>query len=337
MNTDNLSVFIGVHRCSLNKIKIWTIAKKPDIASLIYLRRYLLFHHSKAVFSISIQQKQYKTYILTHETANSQLEVVPERGGIITRWRLQEQEILYLDAERFANPELSVRGGIPILFPICGNLPENTYTYNGKHYTLKQHGFARDLPWQVTDQVTQDAVILSLTLNSNEQTQAVYPFDFQLIFDYRIQGNTLEIQQQYTNLSLEAMPFSFGFHPYFFTQDKTQLQFEIPAQEYQDQRSKKIHSFAGQFDFNQDEIDVAFKQPASQSASVIDNSRKLQLTLEYDNIFSTLVFWTLKGKDFYCLEPWSAPRNAINTGEHLTVLQPGATCTANVRILAKFF
>ncbi len=289
------------------------------------------------MFSISIQQQQYKTYILTDETADSQLEVVPERGGIITRWRTQGQEILYLDTERFANPELSVRGGIPILFPICGNLPENSYTYNGKQYTLKQHGFARDLPWQVTDQVTQHAASFTLTLNSNEQTRAVYPFDFQIAFSYKIQGNTLEIQQQYTNLSLEAMPFSFGFHPYFFIQDKTQLEFEIPAQEYQDQRSKATHSFDGKFDFNQDEIDVAFKQLGSQSPSVSDHSRKLKLTLEYDNIFSTLVFWTLKGKNFYCLEPWSAPRNAINTGEHLTVLQPGATCAASVRILAKIF
>ncbi|BAZ68114.1 aldose 1-epimerase [Fischerella sp. NIES-4106] len=289
------------------------------------------------MFSISIQQQQYKTYILTDETANSQLEVVPERGAIITRWRVQGQEILYLDTERFANPELSVRGGIPILFPICGNLPENSYTYNGKQYILKQHGFARDLPWQVTDQVSQNAASFTLTLNSNEQTRAVYPFDFQISFSYKIQGNSLEIQQQYTNLSLEAMPFSFGFHPYFLIQDKTQLEFEIPASEYQDQRSKETHCFDGKFDFNQDEIDVAFKQLGSQSASVSDNSRKLKLTLESDNIFSTLVFWTLKGKDFYCLEPWSAPRNAINTGEHLTILQPGATCAASVRILAKFF
>lgn len=82
---------------------------------------------------------------------------------------------------------------------------------------------------------------------------------------------------------------------------------------------------------------MAFKELGSQSASVNDNSRKLTLTLESDNIFSTLVFWTLKGKNFYCLEPWSATRNAINTGENLTILQPGATCAASVKISAKFF
>jgi galactose mutarotase-like enzyme len=81
------------------------------------------------VFAIAVNKDQYETYTLTDDSAESKLEVVPERGGIITGWQVKGKEILYLDAERFANPALSVRGGIPILFPICGNLPNNTYTY----------------------------------------------------------------------------------------------------------------------------------------------------------------------------------------------------------------
>ncbi len=289
------------------------------------------------MFTIALQQQQYKTYILSDETAGSQLEVVPERGGIITRWRVQGQEIFYLDTERFTNPDLSVRGGNPILFPICGNLPDNSYTHNGKQYTLKQHGFARDLPWEVTEQATQNQASLTLVLNSTEQTKAVYPFDFQVVFTYKLQGNTLEIQQEYKNLSSTQLPFSTGFHPYFSVKDKTQLKFEIPSHEYQDQRSKEIHRFNGNFDFNLDEIDVAFKELTSQSATVIDNSRKLKLTLDYGKEYPILVFWTLKGKDFYCLEPWTASRNSLNTGEHLTVLESGASYNASVRLTANFF
>ena len=289
------------------------------------------------MFAIALQEQQYKTYVLTDESTNSQLEVVPERGGIITKWRVNGEEIFYLDAERFTNPELSVRGGNPILFPICGNLPDNTYISQGKQYTLKQHGFARDLPWKVTDQVTQDKASLTVVLNSNEQTRAVYPFDFEVAFTYQMQGNILEVQQNYTNKSSEPMPFSFGFHPYFAISDKTQLEFEIPSSEYQDQKSKEIHSFNGNFDFNRDEIDVAFKQLTSQSATVTDHSRKLKLTLDYDDAFPILVFWTLKGKDFYCLEPWSAPRNSINSGEHVTILEPGASYSASFKLTANFF
>lgn len=287
------------------------------------------------MFTITVEQQQYKTYILSDESAGSQIEVVPERGGIITRWRMQDREIFYLDRERFTHPELSVRGGNPILFPICGNLPDNLYTHNGQRYTLKQHGFARDLPWEVTEEKTQGKASLTLALKSNEQTQAVYPFDWRLLFTYELQGNTLVIRQEYENLSSIPMPFSAGFHPYFLTGgEKSQLEFEIPSGQYQDQATKEIHSFDGGFDFNRDEIDVAFGDLTSQCAAVIDRSRQLKLTLDYDRIYSRLVFWTLKGKDFYCLEPWTAPRNAINTGENLTVLAPKASCTASVRLTA---
>ncbi|MBD2194133.1 MULTISPECIES: aldose epimerase family protein [Calothrix] len=289
------------------------------------------------MFSIATQQQQYKTYILSDETAGSQIEVVPERGGIITRWRVQGQEVLYLDAERFIHPDLSVRGGIPILFPICGNLPDNTYTYNGETYSLKQHGFARDLPWQVVDQLTSDRASLTLVLNSNEQTRAVYPFEFQLAFTYELQGNTLAIHQQYQNLSSVPLPLSMGFHPYFVTADKDQLEVSIPSREFQDQKTKQIHPFDGKFDFGLDEIDVAFKQLSSQSASVVDNSRKLSLTLDYGKEYPILVFWTVKGKEFYCLEPWSAPRNSLNSGEHLTVLEPGTSYQASVKLTGNFF
>ena len=267
------------------------------------------------------------------ETDRSRLEVLPERGGIITSWSVQGQEIFYLDKERLANPQLSVRGGVPILFPICGNLPDDTYTHNGKQYTLKQHGFARDLPWEP---VTQEKASLTLVLNSSEQTRAVYPFDFKVAFTYQLQDNSLEIRQQYTNLSSEPMPFSMGFHPYFLAPDKNQLQWEIPSQKYQTKNSKEIHSFDGKFDFNTEEIDVAFGQLSGTSTSVTDTNRQLKLTINYDQVFSTLVFWTVKGKDFYCLEPWSAPRNALNTGENLTVLQPKGELLTSIRLSAIF-
>lgn len=277
------------------------------------------------MFAIAQEQQQYTTYVLTDATAQSRLEVVPERGGIITRWQVQGRDLLYLDVERFAHPEQSVRGGIPILFPICGNLPGNTYTYNGQSYTLKQHGFARDLPWEVADQETQDGVSITLVLKSNDRTRAVYPFDFLLQFTYRLRNNSLELHQTYTNRSVEPMPFSTGLHPYFAVSDKTQLKFDIPATQYQDHISQTMQSFSGHFDFEQDEIDVAFRDVSREFATVTDPSRKTRLTIDYDLVYSTLVFWTVKGKNYYCLEPWTGPRNALNTGENIIQLEPGAS------------
>jgi galactose mutarotase-like enzyme len=272
--------------------------------------------------TIQTEQRQYLTYVITRQDTPVLLEVVPERGGIITRWQVNNRDILYLDTDRFTDPSLSIRGGIPILFPICGNLPDNRYTDRGQTYTLKQHGFARDLPWQVIGQTLEPDPSITLQLVSNDQTRAVYPFEFELRFTYTLERNQLVIYQQYTNLSDRVMPFSTGFHPYFQVADKQQLTFDIPATTLQDQRAKTLHPFAGSFDFEQDEIDVAFQNLPQPTASVSDRNQGHRLTLSYSPQFSTLVFWTLKGKDFYCLEPWTAPRNALNTGENLLQLAP---------------
>jgi galactose mutarotase-like enzyme len=283
-------------------------------------------------FTITQKQNQYLTYCLKDEEADAYLEVVPARGGIITRWQICGEDILYLDRERFKEPNLSVRGGVPILFPICGNLPDNTYQHQGRNYTLKQHGFARDLPWQVSKQSTETAASLTLELNSNPATRQVYPFDFQLIFTYQLQGNSLKIHQKVINLSPEKMPFSIGFHPYFQVTDKTRLSFDIPSSQYLDQRSKTLHSYSGHFDFNLEEIDAAFPQITRHQSSFSDSYHQRQIILGYDDLYTTIVFWTLKDKNYICLEPWSAPRNALNTGEHLTYLEPQSSREAIVEM-----
>jgi len=287
-------------------------------------------------FTITETQKQYKIYSLSDSDADSHLEVVPERGGIVTQWSLKDREIFYLDKERFTHPDLSVRGGLPILFPLCGNLPDNTYSHNGKQYTLKQHGFARELPWEVTSNATENGASLSLVLNSSDATRTVYPFDFRVTFTYTLRANSLTVDQVYHNLSDETMPFSTGFHPYFQCGNKSLLEFDIPSGQYLDQKTKQIYSFAGKFDLEQEELDFAFGDLRSQSAKVKDHNRKLELSLEYDPTYVVLVFWTVRGKDFYCLEPWTAGRNSLNTGENLTLLAPHTSKTTSIKLTANF-
>ena len=287
------------------------------------------------MFEIAVEQQQYKTYILSDRNAQSQVAIAPERGAIITSWQIGEKEIFYLDKERFSDPSLSVRGGIPLLFPICGNLPDDNYSLDGKSYRLKQHGFARDLPWEVTDRSQEDSASLTLSLKSNEKTRTVYPFDFQLDFTYKLKGNTLELIYRHTNLSDRPMPFATGIHPYFLVTDKNKLEFDLPSSKYKIKSDSKVNDFSGKFDFSQDEIDFAFIDLSNNSASAIDRDRNLKLTLKYDSEYSTLVFWTVKGKDFYCLEPWSAPRDALNTGESILVAKPNETVETSISIIAE--
>jgi galactose mutarotase-like enzyme len=290
------------------------------------------------VYSITQSPEPYLTYHLKDEQSGAEAEIVPERGGILTRWRIAGppgrggSEILYMDEERFLDPSLTVRGGIPILFPICGNLPENTYSHAGQSYTLKQHGFARNLPWQVVDQDTEGQAALTLMLESDEQTLALYPFEFTLLFSYQLRDHQLTLKQHITNRSQEPMPFSVGFHPYFRVQEaaKPQLQMGIPAHELYDHLSQTSVPFTGTFDWTAPEIDVAFKSLSAQEATLTDPAAGRRLILTYDELFRTLVFWTVQGKPFFCLEPWTGPRNALITGEQLIRLSPGDSLETQV-------
>jgi galactose mutarotase-like enzyme len=288
------------------------------------------------VFAVALKTDPDAIYILSDTNTEARLEIVPDRGGLVTRWQVENQDLFYFDAERFANPELSVRGGIPILFPICGNLPNNSYDLDGKTYSLKQHGFARDLPWQVVDQGIKDAASLTLELNSSEATRSRYPFDFKLRFTFQLHGHILDLHQQFTNVSDQPMPFSTGLHPYFLVTDKSQLEFEIPATEYRDHLTGDIKPFAGSFDFSQNEIDLAFHGLTATAATVTDLNLKRRITLSWSEDYQRLVFWTVKGKDYYCLEPWTAPRNAMNTGEDRLTLEPQQTLETRVRFAVAF-
>ncbi len=288
------------------------------------------------MFAVALKTDHYPTYLLSDVDTDSRLEIVPDRGGLATRWQVGGQEIFYFDTERFANPELSVRGGIPILFPICGNVPDNQYSLHNQTYSLKQHGFARDLPWQVTGQGTAGAASLTLELVSSEATRSRYPFDFKLVFTFKLHGHILDLHQRFTNLSDQPMPFSTGLHPYFLVQDKSRLQFEIPATEYRNHLTGDIETFPGSFDFSQDEIDLAFHGLTGNAATVTDTYLNRRLTLSWSQDYTRLVFWTVSGKNYYCLEPWTAPRNAINTGEDLLTLDPQQTMETQVRLAVAF-
>ena len=131
------------------------------------------------------------------------------------------------------------------------------------------------------------------------------------------------------------MPFSTGIHPYFAVADKGQLTVELPSTRYQLKDDATVHSFGGAFDFDQEEIDFSFINLTGPAATVIDGDRQLKLTVGFDAHYSTLLFWTVKGKDFYCLEPWTGPRNAMNTGDHLLTVAPGETLETVITMTAE--
>ena len=96
---------------------------------------------------IKLSNKDQRIFVFKLDQ-NNYIKFCPERGGVITNWISDGKEILYFDEKRFMDKTKSIRGGIPILFPICGNLKPSNSVFGKDYLQLSQHGFARDLQWQ---------------------------------------------------------------------------------------------------------------------------------------------------------------------------------------------
>jgi galactose mutarotase-like enzyme len=271
----------------------------------------------------------FETHLLTNEKKDTFIEVVPERGGIISTFVVQDKPVFYLDKSTLTDRNKNIRGGIPILFPICGPLKNDTYFLSGQQYTMKQHGFARNSTWDVAEVSTaEDSASIKLELRDNDETYALYPFKFKLIYEYKLNGSTLSVNATYINHDEKPMPFYAGYHPYFQVEDKKQLEIEIPSQTYTETKNGSV--IDNQFNYEQDEINVFYHDLARNSFHITDPLKKWKIHVRFDPIYKHIVLWTLKGKDFICVEPWMAENDAFNSKEDLVFVQPGQQLKSNV-------
>lgn len=108
-------------------------------------------------------------------------------------------------------------GHAPLLFPHCGRILNSEYTYGGERYEMGIHGFARKMEFEL---VNQEADSLVFSLKPSEETKKIYPFDFELIAEYKIAENALFANFTVQNKDKKVLPFMFGWHPGFNLDDK---------------------------------------------------------------------------------------------------------------------
>ena len=110
-----------------------------------------------------------------------------------------------------ADPKIWKRHA-PVLFPIVGSLKDNQYIYDGKIYNMTQHGFARDMDFEVESQ-TKDSI--TFLLKDTPETLKKYPFKFELRVKYTLTDNLVEEKFVVTNQDEKEMIFGIGGHPAF--------------------------------------------------------------------------------------------------------------------------
>ncbi len=100
----------------------------------------------------------------------------------------------------------------PVLFPIVGGLKGGAYRVDGREYPMGQHGFARDMEFQLKSQVASE---IWFSLSSDEETLQKYPYPFLLELGYELTDRTVVVKWRVTNQAEAPIWFSIGGHPAF--------------------------------------------------------------------------------------------------------------------------
>lgn len=131
---------------------------------------------------------------------------VSEHGAELQSIRKDDYEYLWQ-----GNPEYWGRRS-PVLFPIVGSVWEKCFRVDGKVYEMGQHGFARDMDFEL---VSVGDTEVWYRLESSEKTLAAYPWPFVLEIGYRLEGSSVEVLWKVTNPGDTEMFFQIGAHPAF--------------------------------------------------------------------------------------------------------------------------
>lgn len=217
----------------------------------------------------------------------------------------------------------------PVLFPFVGSLKNKEYKWKNKSYSMGQHGFARDMDFNMKS-VSNDEIVFELA--SNDETKKIYPFEFCLNIGYKLQDRKLLVTWTVTNSGSGKLLFSIGGHPAFVcpvTDDEKQTDYYIMT----DAKEKIVCGLIGEgglLDRNKERVisldnDGAFRLTETlfdEDALIIDNKQVNMLSLASPdkNPYVTMKFdmplcgiWSpaKKNAPFICLEPWFGRCDAL--------------------------
>ncbi len=257
------------------------------------------------------------------------IKFCPKRGGLITKWVSEGKEILYFDEKRFIDKTKSIRGGIPILFPICGNLDIPNSLFGKNYMPLMQHGFARDLQWKHC--LNEKKNSLCLILQDNEKTKLLYPFNFELKIEVSLKINCLKFMINIKNKTNIEMPVNFGLHPYFNISDFKNLNFIDNPLSCYDQKNNFLRNTFDELKNINNGIDLLMY--TSGRSSFRDDFFKRQVTLIHPSPFDLGVIWSDPPRKMVCLEPWTSPRNSLDNGLRKILIPPNSSQILDASIL----
>ncbi len=219
----------------------------------------------------------------------------------------------------------------PVLFPIVGKLKDNFFIYNNQKYELPQHGFARDMKFDVVEKSEQS---LTFQLRSNSETKTKFPFEFVFEVTFVLEENKLYTEYKITNTSNEAVYASVGAHPGFNCPLLANESFEDYYLEFEKDMFSitKLNNglrtdVTSKLELNNKKLFLK-KELFDNDALVFENSQINRISLCSSKSNHKIILqcnnwpyfgiWTKKGNtQFVCLEPWYGIADSETTANEL--------------------
>lgn len=233
-------------------------------------------------------------------------------------------------------------GRSPVLFPIVGRAPQDHVSVEGKRAPMGQHGFARRSEFELAE---SGADFCRFVLTAGPTGRMVYPFEFELAVEHRVEGRRVKVTAEVSNKDERPMPFGIGFHPAFVwplpgcdglehrvvldnggEPDMVRLEGGLIAPEplpspfRQGELVLETAMFAGDA--------MIFPEGAGAGLRYAAGGKAVRMT--WENL-PNFALWSKVGAPFVCLEPWHGTAAVVGGSEEIgerpysVVLGPGAS------------
>lgn len=240
-------------------------------------------------------------------------------------------------------------GRSPILFPMVGRAPMDTISVGAERYQMGQHGFARRCAFTLVDEWRERC---TYRLEASEPTLAMFPFDFRLDVEHRLEGRAVIVSAIVSNRDSKIMPYGVGFHPAFA--------WPLPGGEGQRHDVALDNGGAPDlFRLSGGLIDPAPRpSPFEKGALTLSHADFAEdamifpegagsglrygsadgpsVHFTWENL-PNFALWTKPGAGFICLEPWhgmsaeAGASDALDQRPYTVFLEPGATARYSFR------
>lgn len=249
----------------------------------------------------------------------------------------------------------------PVLFPFVGGLRNKEYRYEGTTYSMTQHGFARDMEFQLKE---QSADSITFVLQDNEVSREKYPFRFLLEIKYTLLDSGVEVAWRVLNTGAEELLFSIGAHPAFncpFHIDEKQSDYSFVLRK----QGKELTQFRntlltpqglasrkqGIISLNNGTLPIAenlfdgdalvIEHYQADEVAILDASGKEYVRVSFDMPLFGLWSPPKKNAPFVCIEPWCGRCDAedfegeLAEREYSQSLESGAEFRTSYKIMVQ--